>query len=124
MMDFSAAKGPKLTLDESSVLDIGACIVEGNNLAPGRAIPDDGDPRIDHSLEGFLFTCGPDHIRHPELMPDSFEGRRYPLHGSLSSHPAICLVESCQSWKRTDLDAPIHLTLVGLCQHSQMVCIP
>ena len=107
MMDFSAAKGPKLTLDESSVLDIGACIVEGNNLAPGRAIPDDGDPRIDHSLEGFLFTCGPDHIRHPELMPDSFEGRRYPLHGSLSSHPARILstkFENGNAECRADID--------------------
>ena len=62
MMDFSAAKGPKLTLDESSVLDIGACIVEGNNLAPGRAIPDDGDPRIEHSVQGFLFTISVHHI--------------------------------------------------------------
>ncbi|MDK4738012.1 DUF4432 family protein [Rhizobium sp. CNPSo 3464] len=96
MMDFAAAKGPKLTLDENSVLDIGACIVDGNNLAPGRAIPDDGDPRIDHSLEGFLFTCGSDHIRHPEPMSDAFEGKRYPLHGSVSSHPAKIL------WTRSE----------------------
>lgn len=87
MMEFSAGKGPALTLDESSVMDIGACIVGGIDLAPGRAIPDDGDPRIDHSLEGFLFTCGPDHIRHPEPIGDGKAGR-YPLHGSFSSHPA------------------------------------
>jgi len=89
MMEFKALRGPRLTLDPGSVLDIWACVVEGVDLAPGRAIPDDGDPRIDHSLEGFLFTCGPDHIRHPEPIG---EGRgTYPLHGSFSSHPAEIL---------------------------------
>ncbi|MFA7416263.1 MAG: DUF4432 family protein [Rhizobium sp.] len=89
MMEFKALRGPRLTLDQSSVLDIGACVVEGVDLSPGRAIPDDGDPRIDHSLDGFLFTCGPDHIRHPEPVG---EGRgTYPLHGSFSSHPAEIL---------------------------------
>ncbi len=89
MIEFKGLAGPSLTLDRSSVLDIGACIVGGVDLAPGRAIPDDGDPRIDHSLEGFLFTCGPDHIRHPEPVG---EGRgTYPLHGSFSSHPAEIL---------------------------------
>ncbi len=89
MIEFKGLAGPSLTLDRSSVLDIGACVVDGVDLAPGRAIPDDGDPRIDHSLEGFLFTCGPDHIRHPEPVG---EGRgTYPLHGSFSSHPAEIL---------------------------------
>ena len=87
MMEFKGRKGPALTLDEGSVLDIGACVVNGIDLSPGRAIPDDGDPRIDHSLEGFLFTCGPDHIRHPEPIAGR-PGVRYPLHGSFSSHPA------------------------------------
>lgn len=87
MMEFKGRKGPALTLDEGSVLDIGACVVNGIDLSPGRAIPDDGDPRIDHSLEGFLFTCGPDHIRHPEPIAGR-PGIRYPLHGSFSSHPA------------------------------------
>ena len=89
-MEFKASKGPQLALDPTSVLDIRACIVEGTDLSPGRAIPDDGDPRIDHSLEGFLFTCGPDHIRHPETFGDDGAGR-YPLHGSFSSHPADLL---------------------------------
>jgi Domain of unknown function (DUF4432) len=88
---FSAARGPKLFLDETSVLDIGGCLVDGVDIAPGRAIPDDGDPRIDHSLEGFLFTCGPDHIRHPQPIPGDPEGRKYPLHGSYSAHPAEIL---------------------------------
>ncbi|MBU1315183.1 MAG: DUF4432 family protein [Alphaproteobacteria bacterium] len=88
MKAFSAAVGPRLMLDESSVLDIGSCFVGEVDLAPGRAIPDDGDPRIDHSLEGFLFTCGPDHIRHPEPIPGRKDGKHFPLHGSFSSHPA------------------------------------
>lgn len=107
MMDFAAAKGPKLTLDEGSVLDIGACVVDGNDLAPGRAIPDDGDPRIDHSLEGFLFTCGPDHIRHPQPMPPGFGDRRYPLHGSFSANPAKVLwtrFEDGNAECRADID--------------------
>ncbi|WP_019565263.1 aldose 1-epimerase family protein [Agrobacterium sp. 10MFCol1.1] len=88
MRSFQAGKSPRIFLDETSVFDIGACVVDGIDIAPGRAIPDDGDPRIDHSLEGFLFTCGPDHIRHPEPIGGEGEGRRYPLHGSLSAHPA------------------------------------
>ena len=88
MKAFSAANGPKLMLDETSVLDIGGCFIGDTDIAPGRAIPDDGDPRIDHSLEGFLFTCGPDHIRHPQPIPGDASGRKFPLHGSFSSHPA------------------------------------
>ncbi len=86
MIMFSGPKGPRLALDEGSVFDVGACIVDGVDLAPGRAIPDDGDPRIDHSLEGFLFTCGPDHIRHRE--PIFGKDGNYPLHGSFSANPA------------------------------------
>lgn len=95
-MEFKAKSGPVLALDETSVLDIGACIVNGVDLAPGRAIPDDGDPRIDHSLQGFLFTCGPDHIRHPEPIGQGHPGR-YPLHGSFSSHPAEILTSVTDS---------------------------
>ncbi|QLF70880.1 DUF4432 family protein [Peteryoungia desertarenae] len=87
MIRFGGSVGPVLSLDDKSVLDIGACVVDGIDLAPGRAIPDDGDPRIDHSLQGFLFTCGPDHIRHPEPLPGGMAGT-FPLHGSFSSHPA------------------------------------
>jgi hypothetical protein len=93
---FVAGRGPKLFLDETSVLDIGSCIVNGTDIAPGRAIPDDGDPRIDHSLEGFLFTCGPDHIRHPEPIDGHPEGRKYPLHGSYSGNPAEILFWDAQ----------------------------
>ncbi len=89
MIMFSGPKGPRLALDEGSVFDVGSCIVDGVDLAPGRAIPDDGDPRIDHSLEGFLFTCGPDHIRHRE--PIAGTDRHYPLHGSFSANAAHSL---------------------------------
>ncbi|MBB4105097.1 DUF4432 family protein [Allorhizobium borbori] len=88
MIEFSAAHGPVILLDPTSVLDIGKVFVGCVDVSPGRAIPDDGDPRIDHSLEGFLFTCGPDHIRHPEPVEGAGEGVRYPLHGSFSASPA------------------------------------
>jgi hypothetical protein len=91
MIEFAAAKGPRLMLDEGSVLDIGGCIVDGVDIAPKKAVPDDGDPRISHSVEGFLFTCGPDHIRHREPIPGRSDGKVYPLHGSASSHPAKVL---------------------------------
>lgn len=93
---FTAGRGPVIHLDPSSVLDIGSCIVNGTDIAPGRAIPDDGDSRIDHSLEGFLFTCGPDHIRHPVPIEGDAEGRKYPLHGSFSAHPAEILFWDAQ----------------------------
>lgn len=92
MIEFSAASGPVLFLDRHSVLDIGKLLVRGVDISPGRAIPDDGDPRIDHSLEGFLFTCGPDHIRHPEPVEAAVDARRYPLHGSFSASPAENIV--------------------------------
>jgi hypothetical protein len=88
MREFSSGSSPVLFLDEGSMFDIGSCFVRGVDVAPGRAIPDDGDPRIDHSLEGFLFTCGPDHIRHPELIDPTDTSRRFPLHGSYSGHRA------------------------------------
>ncbi|WDZ75315.1 DUF4432 family protein [Ensifer adhaerens] len=70
--------------DRLSALDIAAFVVDGVDLSPGAAIPSDGDPRIDRALAGFLFTCGPDHIRHPEAIEGGAEGARYPLHGSLA----------------------------------------
>lgn len=78
----------RLELTPQSVLDIGSAVFHGVELAPGTAIPSDGDPRIDRALPGFLFSCGPDHIRHPEPVEGAADGRRYPLHGSLSSHEA------------------------------------
>lgn len=88
-MKLRAQNGLVVELDESSVLDLRGVIINGVDLSPGRAIPDDGDPRIDHSLEGFMFTCGPDHIRHPEPIVGGTG--RWPLHGSFSSHPAEIL---------------------------------
>ncbi len=117
MIEFAAAKGPRLMLDETSVMDIGGCIVDGVDIAPMRAIPDDGDPRIDHSLEGFLFTCGPDHIRHPRTDPGRGRTARvYPLHGSASGHPAKVLwtkFENGNAECRADIDI---VTVEGLPQ--------
>ncbi|KQR69019.1 DUF4432 family protein [Rhizobium sp. Leaf341] len=73
-----------LLLDPASAMDVAALVIDGTDLSPGDAIPSDGDPRIDQALKGFLFTCGPDHIRHPEPTDG---GGRYPLHGSLSGTP-------------------------------------
>ncbi|WEX76376.1 DUF4432 family protein [Sinorhizobium numidicum] len=73
-----------LLFDRSSALDIAAFVVDGTDLSPGAAIPSDGDPRIERALSGFLFTCGPDHIRHPEPIDGHEGGARYPLHGSLA----------------------------------------
>ncbi|WP_313192730.1 DUF4432 family protein [Shinella zoogloeoides] len=78
----------RLDLTPQSALDVGSAVFRGIDIAPGSAIPSDGDPRIDRALPGFLFTCGPDHIRHPVPVEAAADGRRYPLHGSLSSHPA------------------------------------
>lgn len=78
----------RLDLTPQSALDVAGAVFSGVDLAPGPAIPSDGDPRIDRALPGFLFTCGPDHIRHPVPVEGAADGRLYPLHGSLSSHPA------------------------------------
>ena len=82
----------RLDLTPQSVLDVGSAVFHGVDLAPGSAVPSDGDPRIDKALPGFMFTCGPDHIRHPVLIEGATDGRRYPLHGSLSSQPARDIV--------------------------------
>ncbi|MBP2236854.1 hypothetical protein J2Z31_003368 [Sinorhizobium kostiense] len=76
-----------LLFDRSSALDIAAFVVTGVDLSPGEAIPPNGDRRIDRALAGFLFTCGPDHIRHPEPVDGGGDGACYPLHGSLSGTP-------------------------------------
>lgn len=76
-----------ILLDRQSALDIGAFVIDGVDISPGTAIPSDGDRRIDHALQGFFFTCGPDHIRHPEPIEADGEGRMFPLHGSLCGTP-------------------------------------
>ncbi len=77
----------QILLDRQSALDIGAFVVDGIDISPGTAIPSDGDRRIDHALRGFFFTCGPDHIRHPEMIEGFEDGRTFPLHGSLCGTP-------------------------------------
>ncbi len=77
----AAAPSGQLLLDRQSGLDIAAFVVDGIDLSPGPDIPAGEEPRIARLLQGFLFTCGPDHIRHPEAL-ESGEGL-YPLHGSL-----------------------------------------
>ncbi|WP_419178575.1 DUF4432 family protein [Ensifer adhaerens] len=78
------ARENHVLFDRLSALDIAAFVVDAIDLSPGAAIPSDGDPRIDRALAGFLFTCGPEHIRHPEPIEGGADGARYPLHGSLA----------------------------------------
>ncbi|MBB1250613.1 DUF4432 family protein [Rhizobium sp. G21] len=78
----------ELELDEQSALDVLSALAGGVDLAPGGAVPDDGDPRIFRAVHGFLFTCGPDHIRHPEPVA-AMDGTLFPLHGSLSGNGAV-----------------------------------
>jgi hypothetical protein len=92
-------------LDEGSALDIGSLRVEGVEIAPGEAVPDDGDPRILYAVHGFLFTCGPDHIRHPEPVEDA-AGTRYPLHGSMAGNRAAITGE-----KKTDESHEVTATI-------------
>ncbi len=82
----SRPDGPAVELDPGSVLDLRRVFAGGADWSPGLEIVDDGDPRIRHSLQGFLFTCGPDHIRHPADF-ETGQGR-YPIHGSAAGHPA------------------------------------
>ncbi|OLP61271.1 DUF4432 domain-containing protein [Xaviernesmea oryzae] len=86
----------RVAFDQASALDLGSVILGGVELAPGKAIPSDGDPRIDHALQGLLFTCGPDHIRHPEPV-EGGRGAFYPLHGSLAATPVADLSVSEQA---------------------------
>ncbi|MBB4063488.1 hypothetical protein GGR23_000649 [Gellertiella hungarica] len=76
-----------IELDPGSMLDLRRVIAGGVDWSPGLAIVDDGDPRIRHALQGFLFTCGPDHVRHPE--PIASGAGHYPLHGSAAGHRAV-----------------------------------
>lgn len=79
-------------LDEASALDIGSCKLDGVEIAPGDAVPDDGDARILHSVAGFLFTCAPDHKGHPEPI-EGMPNRKFPLHGSMAATPATDIRE-------------------------------
>ncbi len=84
----------RFELDEGSAFDIGSLTMDGVEIAPGSgAVPDDGDSRILHAVAGFLFTCGPDHIRHPEPIED-MPGKRYPLHGSMAGTRPEIISES------------------------------
>ena len=83
------ANGPVLELDPGSVLDLRRVHAGGADWSPGLEIVDDGDPRIWHSLQGFLFTCGPDHIRHPADLENG--GGRFPIHGSAAGQPVSAL---------------------------------
>ncbi|WP_081158329.1 DUF4432 family protein [Ensifer aridi] len=100
-----------LLFDRSSALDIAAFVVAGVDLSPGDAIPSDGDPRIERALAGFLFTCGPDHIRHPELVDGRVDGH-YPLHGSLAGTP-VSRSEMSVAGDRCSADIELDLACGG-----------
>ncbi len=109
--------GPSVELDPASVLDLRSVHAHGADWAPGLAIVDDGDPRIWHSLQGFLFTCGPDHRGHPEPL-ETGEGR-YPLHGSFASNPAVDIALS-EDGARCSARVPVALAGGGqACLHRE-----
>lgn len=98
--------GPRIVLDPTSALDLRSVYAGGSDWAPGLEIVDDGDPRIWHSLQGFLFTAGPEHFRHPE--PLSSGTGHYPLHGSLASHPA-CAIRMDEADAACSAEIPVTL---------------
>ncbi|WP_275783580.1 DUF4432 family protein [Pararhizobium gei] len=100
-----------MLLDTESALDIGVLFVDGLDLSPGAAIPSDGDPRIDHALCGFFFTCGPDHIRHPEPV-DVEAASFFPLHGSLCGTPAA-LAKQSEDGRACSADIEVNLATGG-----------
>lgn len=104
----SHPSGLEVELDPGSVLDLRGVRAGGVDFAPGLEIVDDGDARIWHSLQGFLFTCGPDHIRHP----DDFEKGigRYPIHGSVAGHPATLIYYASD---RARAEIPVRLVEGG-----------
>ncbi len=99
-----------LLFDPSSALDVAAFVVAGVDLSPGAAIPSDGDPRIDRALAGFLFTCGPEHIRHPEVLEGG--AGAYPLHGSLAGTP-VSRTEICDKGNRHTAVTEVDLACGG-----------
>ncbi|MGN7749943.1 DUF4432 family protein [Sinorhizobium sp. 22678] len=109
----NAADGAPIHLlfDPSSALDVAAFVVAGVDLSPGAAIPSDGDPRIDRALAGFLFTCGPEHIRHPEAL-EGGAGAYYPLHGSLAGTP-VSRTEMCGAGDRRTAVTEVDLACGG-----------
>lgn len=104
----SHPQGPEVTLDPSSVLDLRSVRAGGVDWAPGLEIVDDGDQRIWHSLQGFLFTCGPDHIRHPDDFGGG--GGRYPIHGSAAGHRAERIEQAAD---RASAEITVHLVEGG-----------
>ena len=102
-------RGLVFELDEGSALDIGSCKLDGVEIAPGSAVPDDGDARILHSVAGFLFTCGPDHKGHPEPVEGQPE-KRFPLHGSMAATPAAGLQER-RSGEVREISAHVNVAL-------------
>ena len=102
--------GMVFELDENSALDIASLRLDGIEIAPGDAVPDDGDSRILHSVAGFLFTCGPDHKGHPEPV-ESMPGKTFPLHGSMAATKADGLNIS-ESGAIVTIDATITVILV------------
>ncbi|WP_137154589.1 DUF4432 family protein [Rhizobium sp. FKL33] len=99
----------ELELDEQSALDVLTARADGVDLAPGGAVPDDGDPRILRAVHGFLFTCGPDHIRHPEPV-DRGDEAIFPLHGSMSGNGAVITGRSVSEAGQS-VEARIKVTL-------------
>lgn len=75
-------------LDRGQALDLRHVLVSGVDLAPGLQAPCQPDGLIGRALQGFMFTCGPDHIRQAAKgMGPGGHIRVWPQHGSLLRAP-------------------------------------
>lgn len=88
-------EGTRLGFDVAQGLDLRHVVFGGVDLAPRAAGV--WEPGSRRPLDGFMFTCGPDHIRQP-VSETTADGTtvNWPLHGSFvgSSAERICFEET------------------------------
>lgn len=78
----------RLGFDLQQCLDLRHVHHKGFYLEPHDEAPALTDPIIARALQGFLFTCGADHIRQPWEEHRDQNTIRWPLHGTLPRTPA------------------------------------
>ena len=101
-IELSTAAGAIYSFDPRQGLDLTRIKLNGTAFAPLHDAPDSPDAVIRQALRGFMFTCGPEHIRQPEAG--------YPLHGSFVRTPA-CNVSVARNGAETVVSGHIKLDL-------------